>query len=154
MPVGKKYEKLYTLDMNSGWEMAAGSSPRSAICRSIHRAIRYMRANIDRPISLDEIARAACCSPSKLQRAFRRQFAASPITMLRRFRIDAAKDRLASGDYSTVMDVTTSLGISNSGRFAAEFRKQTGRLPSELIRPEQNAPDIPVAAEAASDATA
>jgi len=63
----------------------------------------------------------------------------SPMAMLRALRLEMAAARLVEGQCESVTDVALSLGYSNFGRFATEFRRRFGCSPSELLRYGPNA---------------
>jgi transcriptional regulator GlxA family with amidase domain len=92
-----------------------------------------MRANVEHPIDIDDIARNAACSPRRLQLAFRARFGVTPIAFLKEERLRLAERRLRTGEYGDVTSLAFSLGFSNPGRFAGEFRQKFGVLPSEIL---------------------
>jgi transcriptional regulator GlxA family with amidase domain len=100
----------------------------------VRRAIEFMRNHLDDPISIDDIARGAGCSPRRLQLAFQAYSGMSPMAELRRLRMEEAEARLRSGAFDSVTDVAMSLCFNNIGRFAVEFRRQFGASPSQLLQ--------------------
>ena len=110
------------------------SAEHPVIHRCARRARDFMHAHIEHPITLADMAEAARCSPRQLQLTFRDCFGTSPTAMLRKLRLEAAAARLAEGSCNSVTEVAFSLGYSNLGRFASEFRREFGRKPSDLLR--------------------
>ena len=104
----------------------------------VHRSARlgrdFIHANLERPITLADMASAGRCSPRQLQLTFKDCFGTSPTAMLRALRLEAAAARLVEGKCESVADVALCFGYSNFGRFATEFRRQFGCTPSELLR--------------------
>jgi AraC-like DNA-binding protein len=105
----------------------------AAPTRYIKRALDFMRANMDRPIYLGDIAEGAACCPRQLQIAFQAEFGETPMSMLKKMRLNLAEKRLRAGEYSNVTELALSLGFGNPGRFAAEFRQQFQVLPSQIL---------------------
>jgi AraC-like DNA-binding protein len=117
----------------------------TVVHRCARRARDFMHANLENPITLADMASAARCSPRQLQLTFRSCFGTTPMAMLKRLRLEAAATRLANGDCHSVTDAALSVGYSNLGRFAREFRRQFGSRPSEVARFEPAAPKISLA---------
>ena len=111
---------------------------RSAETSSVHRCARrardFIHAHLEERITLLDMASAARCSPRQLQLTFKSCFGKTPIAMLRKLRLEAAAARLAEGDSKSITEIALSVGYSNLGRFARDFRHQFGRLPSEVAR--------------------
>jgi AraC-like DNA-binding protein len=102
--------------------------------RYIRRALEFMEANLENPISIELIASAAGCSPRRLQLGFRDRIGVTPLAMLKKRRLEEAEKRLRSGQYSTVTEVAYSLSFGNPGRFAGEFAAKFGMPPAKLLR--------------------
>jgi transcriptional regulator GlxA family with amidase domain len=85
--------------------------------------------------SVDRIARAAGVSHRTLHRVFLRHYGVSPMTWLRRARLEAARRTLeASAPGTTVTRVALDCGFAHLGRFSIEYAKQFGVSPSETLR--------------------
>ena len=110
------------------------STETAAVHRCARRARDFIRANFENRITLADMASAALCSPRQLQLTFRACFGTTPIGMLRKLRLEAAAARLANGDCQSVTDVALSVGYSNFGRFARDFKHQLGSRPSDFAR--------------------
>ena len=102
--------------------------------RHIRRALEFMEANLENPITIDMIANAAGCTPRGLQVGFREHFGTTPLGALKKRRLEEAEKRLRSGRYGTVMEVAYSLSFGNPGRFAGEFSAKFGIPPAKLLR--------------------
>ncbi|EJT06523.1 AraC family transcriptional regulator [Rhizobium sp. CCGE 510] len=108
---------------------APGPAPRH-----VKWAIDFMQEHLAEPISLNDIAVAAKVSARTLQQGFRQFRNTSPIAHLREMRMVAAhQDLLHSGPKRTVADVAAKWGFMHPGRFAAEYQKRFGRLPSRTL---------------------
>ncbi|PDV87450.1 AraC family transcriptional regulator [Rhizobium sp. H4] len=103
--------------------------------RHVKWAIDFMHAHIAEPISLSEIATAARVSIRTLQQGFRQFRNTTPIAYLHEIRMVAARrDLLESGAKQAVADIALRWGFTHLGRFAAEYRKRFGELPSQTLR--------------------
>jgi AraC-like DNA-binding protein len=98
--------------------------------RQLRLAEDFMRANLTTAVGLEEIARAAGCSPRALQRIFQDHRGTTPMRMLRTLRLSAAHDALSSGRVESVTDLAMELQFSNPGRFASFYREMYGVSPS------------------------
>jgi AraC-like DNA-binding protein len=105
---------------------------------TLRRAIAFIEANPDLDITVADIAHAAHVSVRAVQVAFRRHLGTTPMTHLRRVRLDAARTELlnaTSGDGLTVTAVASRWGWARPSRFAADFRAAYGQHPYTLLPP-------------------
>lgn len=102
--------------------------PRAVVAR----AEEYIRANNDRPLSLVEIADAAGVSCRSLQSSFRRLGSGSPMTLLRKVRLEEARAKLCRGE-GTVTEVALQLGFFHLGRFSAQYKRAFGEMPATTL---------------------
>jgi AraC-like DNA-binding protein len=100
------------------------------------RAVDYIMANLDRPLSVGRIAAASGVHGRTLQRAFRARFGASVTEYVRGCRLDRAHAVLLASDpaVTTVTDVAVANGFSHLGRFSAAYMRRFSELPSETLR--------------------
>lgn len=108
----------------------------SAGARSaIRRAVDLMEGDPSAPWTTMRLAAEVHVSPRALQAGFRRDFATTPMTYLRRARLLRARQALeaADRDATTVRAVAVSLGILHLGRFAAAYRDAFGETPSDTL---------------------
>jgi len=102
--------------------------------RAMRRALDYIAAHLDQPISVLDIARAASLGVRALTEAFRRNMNATPARYVRDRRLDAARLALATDASATVTGVAMRWQFSNPGLFARYFRQRFGQLPSQARR--------------------
>lgn len=107
----------------------------------IQRAEDYLEANLKGAVSLADLAHA-CDTPARsLSRGFRSRHGVGPMRFLRIRRLEAAQRdlMLASPGQTLVTDVALDYGFDHLGRFAGEFRRHFGELPSATLarRPAQ-----------------
>lgn len=107
----------------------------SPVPGTLRRAEAYIRAHVEEPIALHEVAAAAGCSVRSLQVAFRHFRATTPLLAIRQARLEAARQALRSGSAGgTVTTVAHRFGFANPGRFTRFYETAFGELPAEALR--------------------
>jgi AraC-like DNA-binding protein len=95
----------------------------------------YIEAHWDEPIDLEKIAAIANVSVRTIYREFSVAGRGSPGQCARRFRLQRATELLRHPDEQTsVVAVAFKCGFQNLGRFASEYRRAVGELPSETLK--------------------
>jgi AraC-like DNA-binding protein len=94
-----------------------------------------------RPLTLDEMARAAHLSKFHFAREFASAYGETPRNYLTRRRIERAKDLLRTANL-TVTEVCYLVGFSSLGSFSSRFKELVGCSPNEY-RASAPAPPIP-----------
>lgn len=100
---------------------------------SLARVAAFISSRVDDPPTVAELAAAAGCSPSTLDRRVRRVFALSPQQLVLRARIDHAAALLTRGDLP-LADVATACGFYDQAAFTRTFGRLTGETPAEFRR--------------------
>jgi AraC family transcriptional regulator len=95
--------------------------------------IAFMNANLQRSISLTELAGVANLSPSHLCRLFKTQTGISPGEYLRRLRMEKARHLLSTSVLS-VKQIMAVAGYNSKSHFVRHFRRSFGLTPSEYRR--------------------
>jgi AraC-like DNA-binding protein len=127
------YTLLRAVPHNYSERLALASSP--AAPSIVRRAEAYIRARVEGPIALHEIAEAAGCSVRSLQLGFRRFRETTPLGAIRNARLEAAREALRSGQTgSTVTDLALQFGFTNPGRFAHLYKAAFGESPLDALR--------------------
>ncbi|MDR2045331.1 MAG: AraC family transcriptional regulator [Clostridium sp.] len=103
---------------------------------SIFTVRKYIDTNYGTAVTIAELARLACMSPSKLKYSFKAHCGKTVFAYLTETRMRSA-ERLLSGTDLCVAHVAERVGYQKAGAFAAAFRKCTGRLPKEARRSRQ-----------------
>ena len=93
----------------------------------------WMRENLERRISLGELARRACLSPSHYSAIFRRRFGFAPIDWLIRQRIHRACSLLQTRS-DKIAVIAASVGVTDPYYFSRVFRKVMGMSPDAFRR--------------------
>ena len=92
-----------------------------------------MHALFAEPVTLREMAGAACMSPNHLLRTFRQAFGETPHQFLTTRRLEEARRLLADRELP-VTEICLAVGFESLGSFSTLFRKRFGVSPSEYRR--------------------
>lgn len=104
-------------------------------CGAVARAEEWIRANIERPFAVAEIAGAAGTSLRSLQEGVRRQRGATLTQMVETIRLERFRAMLADpGSRQTVTEAASLVGLGHLGRAAAAYRRRYGETPSQTLR--------------------
>lgn len=113
------------------------NGPGTVAPAAVRRAVDYIDAHADSPLTLADIAAAAGIGIRAVQYAFRRHLDTTPLAYLRRVRLEHAHRELRAADPQrgdTVEAIAAKWGFGNPSRFAAEHRGAYGELPSRTLR--------------------
>jgi AraC-like DNA-binding protein len=94
------------------------------------------RGQVDEPLHIDHICRAAGVSQRTLRNAFHMVYGSSPYRHLRTMRMSEARKALLSpaSPTQTVTEVAMHFGFLELGRFSVEYRRAFGECPSATLR--------------------
>lgn len=127
------YTLLRAVPHNHSERLARAGSP--AIPGIVRRAEAYIRAHLEDPIALHEVAEAAGCSVRSLQLGFRRFRETTPLAAIRHARLEAVREVLRSGETrGTVTGLALRFGFTNPGRFAHLYKEAFGEAPLDALR--------------------
>ncbi|MEK6406179.1 MAG: helix-turn-helix domain-containing protein [Acidobacteriota bacterium] len=98
--------------------------------RRVQIVIDFMNANLQRRISLTELANVVELSPSHLSQLFKTQTGLSPGEYLRRLRMEKARHLLATSLLS-IKQIMVVVGYNNRSNFVRHFRRYFDLAPSE-----------------------
>ena len=109
---------------------------RDASAATLRRAAVFIDEHARRDISVADIATAAHVSMRAVQLAFRRHLGTTPMSYLRRVRLEHAHRELLAADptRTTVTSVATRWGFASPSRFTACYRAAFGTLPSRTLQ--------------------
>jgi AraC-like DNA-binding protein len=100
--------------------------------RHVRRAIEFMHANIDQPITMPKVAEAAGVSSRALETGFRAFRGTSPAVYLLTLRLRAARqDLLDPESKETMKAICLKWGFFHFGRFSAVYKTTYGEYPSD-----------------------
>lgn len=107
----------------------AGPAPRH-----VKRAIEFMLAHAQEPLTLAHIAAAAAVSPRALQEGFRRFRAQTPMECLREIRLRGARQDLLDAEQpALVAPIARRWGFGHLGLFAARYQEAFGETPRHTL---------------------
>lgn len=121
-------QRQYSLRGQADKLEAMRASTREELWRRVNRARDYMHAHLSSPVSLAEIAAAACLSPFHLLRVFQAAFHETPHQYLSRCRFDRAKFLLGKTQLPVTV-ICLECGFTSLGSFSAWFSARCGLSP-------------------------
>ena len=102
----------------------------------VKRALAYIHENYGRPVKRAELADAGGVCESYLSTIFHQEMGLAPWEYLTRFRIQIARETLASSDDS-VTQIADLVGFDDPGYFCRVFRRYVGQSPQNYRRHER-----------------
>jgi AraC-like DNA-binding protein len=102
------------------------------IARVMHIERLLTRNVLQTPPSIQQLAKIAAVSESKLKKDFKTMYSFPIYEYFQKARMHAAQDKLLTGKFS-VKEVAMELGYSNLSNFTIAFKKEFGMLPSQLL---------------------
>ena len=132
-----------SVETRSGRKVGAGMSTADLVPPTgaerhqeiVDEATTLIRTRIMRcRLSIAEIAQLLLISPRELQRAFQAVHGCRPLQFIREQRLNWIRTRLLQGRKSeNVTTIATRFGVTELGRFSAEYRARFGELPSATL---------------------
>jgi AraC-like DNA-binding protein len=114
----------------------ADTHPGRILPTAVRRAVAFIDAHPDQPLTLADIAAATGVSVHALRYGFRRHLDTTPARYLRRVRLTHAHHDLQNADPAgggDVAPIARRWGFGNPDRFADDYRTAYGRPPSETL---------------------
>ena len=102
--------------------------PEHASAQGTAAAVQYVHNHLDRPLSVEELAEAACMGRSTFYRKFRDEVGVTPLQYVNQQRLDRARTLLWDADH-TVTDVCLALGFRSVSHFITRFKQSVGLTP-------------------------
>jgi AraC-like DNA-binding protein len=106
---------------------------RTETLQRLECAQAFIHANAGRPLTLDEVSRAAALSRFHLTRTFAQVYGAPPLAYHRRLRLEQAAARLREGS-ACATALADELGYASLSAFSRAFRAQFGAPPTGVCR--------------------
>ena len=97
--------------------------------QSLIKVAQLMESNIEKPLSLDAIARRTGLSRRQIERLFRRHLNCVPKRYYLEMRLKRARELLLQTPMP-IMDITTACGFQSPPHFSKSYRNQFGHPPS------------------------
>ena len=98
----------------------------------VTNAVQYINSNIQRKITIDEIARECMISPSALSHIFKKEMNISLHKFIVKKRLVNAYHKIMSGEAATVAAIEC--GFNDYSGFYKQYKKMFGTSPSEKIK--------------------
>ena len=125
--------ELFLLELYTNNDSSHRSSASSFISDDISVVSTYLRENLDRMLTQDEIAEHCSVSVSKLKRLCREQLGCGPITYFMALKLGEAKKRIVNSS-KNFSEIAEELGFGSIHHFSKFFKEKTGLTPSEYAR--------------------
>jgi AraC-like DNA-binding protein len=114
---------------------ASDPGAASALPIDLVRALGWLRGHLSEAIELDQLAQISGVRPRTLETHFKIFLGTTPFGWVRRMRLALAREKmLHAAPEDTVTGVALSSGFGQLGRFAADYRKAFGELPSTTMQ--------------------
>ena len=103
----------------------------SSMSEMVMRTKRHILANVNKPITLDDLAAASGFSKFHFSRLFRQASGMTPMEFLRRMRMEVARTLLA-GTPLPLKAIAPQVGLANEYHLSRTFKKVFGVVPTSL----------------------
>jgi AraC-like DNA-binding protein len=120
-------EIVYRLLWSEQRSLLLESAVREVQGNAISAAISFMRQEMQRPLSVRDLARAVSMSESGFAHMFKATTGVSPLQFLKQLRLEQASKLLLSG--SNVSEAADKVGYASRSHFIAEFKRYFGESP-------------------------
>jgi AraC-like DNA-binding protein len=99
----------------------------------IQEAMRFMRQNATRSLTVEQVARHVGMSGSHFAHRFSAVARVSPMRFLKQLRLDAARE-LMLGQSLRAGDAAVQVGYESASHFTRDFKQAFGSAPAEYVR--------------------
>jgi len=128
--MGQALSSAFLLENLAGFADRFAEEPKGASMAAVKVLEDYIRANWNRPLTVEEIAGACGISVRSVFARFKQHRGIAPLTYLRDLRLDHAHQRLLDDPEDSVISIAMACGFSSFGHFARRYRDRFGELPS------------------------
>jgi len=95
------------------------------------RAARHIERNLQRKVTVSEVAEYCCVSPCHLTHVFKAALGVSPVRYIQQMRVDRAK-RLLADESLYVYEIAREIGFDDPFYFSRMFKRVSGVSPEEF----------------------
>lgn len=106
-------------------------------------AVALMEANVEEPLTLDELVRYTAVSRRQLERLFRKHLNYAPLRYYLELRLQRARQFLLQGDMP-IIDIALACGFSSPSHFSKSYRDFFDCSPSAERRRQHHMPEAAV----------
>jgi AraC-like DNA-binding protein len=135
-PMARRWRQLVVSGLALTVEHPYPEEPPGRRPRTVKRTLDAMHADPGHPFTSAELAAIAGVGVRVLQESFRQHLGMSPLTYLRRLRLDGVHTELRRADpwQVSVSEVALRWGFTHLGRFAGAYRARYGQAPSQTLK--------------------
>lgn len=101
---------------------------KSNVPFKMQKVINYIHNNLDKKLSLKELADIADMSTFHFARTFKTHLNMSPTQYSTKYKIEKSKALLSQTDFS-ILQIALEIGFENQSYFSQVFKKNTGKTP-------------------------
>lgn len=114
---------------------AASPPPSRMRDRAVRKAVKYIEENSQEPINLRELCLITGVSDRTLRYGFLERYGITPKAFLQSFRLNGVRRELRRVDPAStkISDIANYWGFWHMGKFAADYRRFFGELPSKTM---------------------
>jgi len=98
--------------------------------KRINAVLDYIEANLDRNLTLEELAEVSCFSRFHFARIFTSLMGETLFQFIQRVRLEKAAVRLAADPREPVLNIALECGFANASSFSKSFKQKFGISPS------------------------
>lgn len=128
-------ELLARLLRQRGRDFLLACAQRNPTQAGLTHAVSHIEANLSDPVDIDQLAKIACMSRTKLYQQFRNNLGCSPAQYQQQRRLEKACHLITSG--LAITAVSYELGFANPSHFSRRFHQQYGMTPSQFAARKQ-----------------
>jgi AraC-like DNA-binding protein len=134
--MARRWQNLVVSGLALTVEHPYSHEPAARRPRTVKRTLDAMHANPGHQYTAGELATIAGVGVRVLQESFKQHVGVSPMTYLRRLRLDGVHAELSHADpwQVSVSEVAVKWGFTHMGRFAGAYRARFGVAPSVTLR--------------------
>ena len=107
-----------------------GLSAHASMTGSLNRSMQYINENLEKRLTLQELAAVACMSPTYFSAVFKKLNGVSPWEYITIKRVERAIAMLQETNL-TKLEIAAACGFCGSSNFYKAFQKITGKKPSD-----------------------
>ena len=100
--------------------------------KSLEIALDYIKKNLFKDISINELCEASLTSRSTLFKHFKNHLGVSPVAYINNLRIDNAKSYLESMPNEPIENIANEVGFTSTSYFIEIFKSITGTTPAKF----------------------
>jgi len=125
-------ELLYRVLQNEHGTVLRQFAQADSRLSQIQRAVKWIRAHLTKPLSVEKLAKLASMSVSSFHRHFKAVTRLSPLAYHKQMRLQEARRRLLA-DPGGVASVAFSVGYESPSQFSREYARQFGLSPARDV---------------------